>query len=310
MWPVPAASSLSVSALHFSPDGQLLVVGHDLGPIQLWRVKDGSLLREITTTMHFLPDPVFSPDGRLLAVDIDDTTTGLWQVSDGALLHTLRNAGTLRFLTFSADGQTLISVGGDALVRFWNVRDGKPLRMQQLEAPTPPALWNAAFSADGQLLAGGSEDGTIRIWRTQDGRLVATLQGYAIGNNTLAFSRDGQFLASSGDDILLWRLPAGTLVQTIELPGMLTGPVAFTPDSQTLVWGDNTKISDTSLLGDGPRIHLFQFRDGQLRETAVFQKVLFVESIAVSPDGQVLASAQWEERLHNPTVRLWNLAEK
>jgi WD40 repeat protein len=67
-----------------------------------------------------------------------------------------------------------------------------------------------AFSPDGRLLAvghGGAE-GIGRIWEVLTGKEVVTFRGHAGGINSIAFSPNGQRIASAGTDssILVWDL--------------------------------------------------------------------------------------------------------
>jgi len=123
--------SASIYTLAFSPFGHLLATGDTANQVQLWDVKNASLL---TTLSSHAGEPgrpsalvwqvAFSPDGRLLASAGGDGTVRLWEVESGHLLATL-TVGKLAVtcLAFSPDGTLLASGGLDANVRLWAVGD-------------------------------------------------------------------------------------------------------------------------------------------------------------------------------------------
>jgi hypothetical protein len=128
-------------------------------------------------------------------------------------------------VSFLAGGKTLASV--EALsrhregplyhqesvldVRFWDTASGEMLRSFAL----PPKHIHdvIAFSADGKTLAVGDRrfyagEVAVHMWDTEAGKRLATLQGHTGPVMALAFSHDGQFLASGSADTsgLLWDL--------------------------------------------------------------------------------------------------------
>src|ERR1700690_4197851 len=65
------------------------------------------------------------------------------------------------------------------------------------------------------------------------------LLGHSSAVGGVAFSPDGQFLASAGNDHIakIWRVSDGTLVVTLSGSSSPLTSVAYTPDGQTLVAG-------------------------------------------------------------------------
>jgi len=66
----------------------------------------------------------------------------------------------LLFMSFSPDGQILISGGLDNQVKWWNVQTGQGLRTQSHNG----WVWWVDCSPDGQAVASCSADQTIRLW--------------------------------------------------------------------------------------------------------------------------------------------------
>jgi WD40 repeat protein len=58
----------------------------------------------------------------------------------------------------------------------------------------------------------------VRLWRVADGRLLRTLEGHTGSVQSVAFSPDGQTLASGSWDntVRLWRVADGRLLRTLE----------------------------------------------------------------------------------------------
>jgi WD40 repeat protein len=81
-------------------------------------------------------------------------------------LHT----DTVIGLTFSDDGDILVSIGLDGQIIFWNVDANSPNFGQPIASPiagpklTMSVLPNISFSLDGRKLAVLKPDGSILLW--------------------------------------------------------------------------------------------------------------------------------------------------
>jgi len=64
-----------------------------------------------------------------------------------------------------------------------------------------------SFSADGTLLA-VAEGNDVQVWETASGNLLATLKAHTAAVSIVAFSPDGNSLASVGQDnqLILWQV--------------------------------------------------------------------------------------------------------
>jgi hypothetical protein len=176
-----------VATLAFSPDGQLLASSR-AGAIQLWRVADGMLIREMKrsqfagwSTGAVDTSLAFSPDGRLLAsAGGDDYRVRLWRMDDGALVHEMKHSSQIgRFVSnsrisvaFSPDGRLLASAGSARQVRLWQVEDGALVRETEHESLGFEVSSAVEFSRDGQLITLLAETGKKLVWRVEDGTPV------------------------------------------------------------------------------------------------------------------------------------------
>jgi WD40 repeat protein len=113
------------------------------------------------------------------------------------------------------------------------------------------------------------------------------LEGHSFGVGGVAFSPDGQTLASGSDEVRLWRVSDSATLRAMAESG---GKVTFSPDGQTLAtWSE-----------DGVR--LWRVSDGTLLRTLEASQVT---SMSFSPDGQILATGGWDESF----VRLWRVSD-
>ncbi len=127
--------------------------------------------------------------------------------------------------------------------------------------------------------------------RVATAQLKATLEGHTDLVWSVAFSPNGQTLASGSQDrtIRLWNPNNGNLKRTLTGHRDAVNSVAFSPDGRTLASGS----------WDGT-IRLWNPNNGNLKRTLTGHTD-GISFIAFSPDGQTLASASGDQ-----TIRLWN----
>jgi WD40 repeat protein len=167
--------------LAFSPDGRTLAVGEGYN-ISMWDLTEPADPERLTSlylkegySRYNVYTFAFSPDGRTLAAATDaDRTVRLFDVSDparpsriGALVgHT----GSINYLAFTPDGNTLVTASGDHAAIFWDVTEpATPLRFATVKTPDLQSS-TAALSRDGRLLAVGGRTRapvqTLSLWDT------------------------------------------------------------------------------------------------------------------------------------------------
>jgi WD40 repeat protein len=155
-----------------------------------------------------------------------------------------------------------------------------------------------AFSPDGKTLASGSVDTTVKLWDVASGKEVGALYGHDDQVYSVAWSPDGKVLASGSNDgqIKLWDPVEYKLTRTMK-PGGSVKCVAFSPDGKTLA------------SGAGRTLFLWNVATGRQlcqheTSSAVRSKdINFIETIAWTSDGKILAEGSWEN-----TVTLWDVS--
>ena len=130
------------------------------------------------------------------------------------------------------------------------------------------------------------------LWDVGTGNHLATLFGHKNSVYNVAFSPDGNTLASGGRGaIYLWDV--ANRQQKVSLTGSIgdTWALAFSPDGRTLASS-----------GPDSDVHLWDVATGE-HKIALTGHTDKITSVAFSPDGKTLASSgSWKDR----TVRLWD----
>lgn len=181
----------------------------------------------------------WSQDGETLA-SAGANQIFIWDVSTGKLIKTL--AGKAQLLAWSGDNTTLAAVE-DKTIKLWDTTTGKlitTLTDKSLNSTTGKSLKSIhfyisyisglAWSADGKVIASIGGSNTIQLWDKTTGNLIKTLRKDTNNGvrrrvdiddfdleNTIAWSRDGKIIATTGVDsnIELWDVTTGKFIKSL-----------------------------------------------------------------------------------------------
>ncbi|MEH2008420.1 serine/threonine-protein kinase [Nostoc sp.] len=296
----------SINALAISPDGYTLASASDEKIVKLWDLNTQKVLASLSGHSQAVKSITFSPDGQILATASDDKTIKLWQVETLEEICTLLgHSHAVKSVAFSPDGQILASGSWDKTIKLWDVKTGTeicPMTGHQLQVNS------VAFSPQGQLLASASYDRTIRLWqisalessqRELQNRpcysLLSTLSGHAWAVLTVAFSPDGQILATGSDDntIKFWEVNTGQLICTLVGHSWSVVALAFSADGETLLSASCDKTVKLWRVSTAEEI------------VTLSGHVDSVSAVAMSKVTQLIASGSRDK-----TIKLWQLVEQ
>ena len=277
----------------------------------LWQRAQGDAPRSFAAHSDKVNGIVWSPDGRFMASASEVGTTILWDAVREERLRALgeprkpillpSNPGrevvntnfpnTYRSASFSAEGRTLLVGAGYGL--------------GLLEPESHRQLWRLSTNGYNHGICSPTDPNLALVHplfpRTSLGLLnLANHRLTAVFTNgradAVCFAPDGRQFARwdrQAQRISLQQLPSGQLVSSFPTTGYIL-VLAFTPDGQTLAACNMEEA----------RIDLFDVAHPQSPPQSLSHKGR-PEGIAISPDGQMLASGGFDQ-----TIRLWNLATR
>lgn len=181
----------------------------------------------------------YSPDGRHLAA-AGKNAIHLLDAETGKAEHRIRgHSARVISVSFSPDSKTLVTASRDETVKFWSVASGSAIGATLRHRRD---LFWAQFTPDGTAVVTAPDANaqtTVDVWAVPNGPRTMRLRGATGTVTRLAFSPDGELLASAewdGGGVHVWNFRTGELLWAKRHSSHAVC-VEFSPDGKTLATG-------------------------------------------------------------------------
>ncbi|MBL1175439.1 caspase family protein [Pantanalinema sp. GBBB05] len=285
-----------ITAIAFTRDEQQLVVSaQKANEIQVRSVESGAVLFKLGGFRQ--PVTYLAVKGNWIAAASADRTVRIWQAETGKLHTQLTQTTPLSGLSFSRNGQRLLTTSGNT-VQVWQTKTGQAKQIFRHAGTVTSAI----FDSSAQTVVTGTKDGTIRVWDIATGQVRQTLNPGLTAIVQMQLSPNGQYLAISdvNQRVWLWNFPNGPLLNVQGLggsgqKGQESVAIAFSPDSQ--------RLSTTQVRRVDNRLsyvtYLWDVRT-QRNVGSLWEHTGAIRSVQFSADGALVATASADG-----SVRLW-----
>lgn len=283
--------------LTFSPDGTRVAAGCPDATC-VWDTNTGAVSMRLADGSY----PSWSPDGTQLSVGMANGEIATFDAHSGAELHrmvghqarteTNDTIRTVTGLTYSPDGEVLVSTGTDCTIRTWNTSDGTAKDTIAINTGQVTAI---AVDPTGEHVAVASTDQDASLWSLKSLGLLRSLTDAPPDAYGVAFDPAGQFLAiGAGEPIntaRIYDVDSGKVTATAPTTGEVSA-VAFSPDGATLAYARPQERDVVLWNVDGSQTkHLAGLDNG-------------VYALAFNSDGSVLYTASSYDGIIS-----WNIAD-
>jgi WD40 repeat protein len=324
------------STMAFSPDGQHLAVGTQLGEIKLFSTADGSLIEtrkshpanvvgmayfaaaDFLVSVSSAGDVHLFSDGSEHGYQLDTGPTGEIQgaafSAEGALAvygsqsntvsmfsmmsgsHFYTVRGAVDWLTFAPYGDKLAGVS--SLDNSLRVWTPDGAQTVYLKDFTGGSTENVLFLPDQSTLAVTGTDGLIYLMHVQDGRVLRVLEGHAGKISSLSVTSDGKLLASAGYDD-----------RQVHVWDLESGSILQTFETDERPYSSISKDGSALAIAAKNRIRVFKLPGGEpagdypVTDCAAYTQASCTRNVEFSPAGDYLAVFAAGD------IRVWKLGE-
>jgi WD40 repeat protein len=314
-----AGHEARVRALAWHPNARFLASAGADQTVRVWDVSTGQVHRVFRGHTQAILSLAYRPDGGQVASGDEGGLVKFWNATEDQRAVELTPAAQTSALAFTREGSGMVAVTSghpNTAVRGWSLETGQETLHHSLTLAHREEwpLQYVCLSPDGRLCAGPAREdqSVLRVLEATTGQEVAALQGHHGRIRTVAFSPDGQHLASASGgrvpeaipELFVWLLPLSG--QPPAPPLHLATPagvqcLAFSSDGRRLATGHLGSVSEQDKTPKDGSLSVWDVVTGRLQARWVGHPGT-VQCVAFDPSGRRLASGG---RMPDDSVKLW-----
>ncbi|MBK9944710.1 MAG: hypothetical protein IPP13_24205 [Kouleothrix sp.] len=240
--------SSTVTSISFNEQKNILISGSLDKSVIIWSAESGNIIKRLTEHKSAVTSVDVSLEGNIVASGDDDGVINIWETDSGIVIRTIKPLkGSIKSIGLSSNAQWLAVKEQNGGIDILQISNGDVITTIKDSYRAS----NLVLNSKGLLLGSGGAGTDVMMWQVPSGRQITKLEGHSAIVSALAFSPDGQFLAtasgsegnfwenvSSDPNIRIWNTSTAELLTTIHASNSLVGSLAFSSDSKWLAMGN------------------------------------------------------------------------
>jgi len=286
-----------VYACSWAQDSKYMVSASQDGKLLIWNVMTGMKNHAISLRSSWVMATDFAPSMKMVAAGGLDNTCSIYDVSlnvsdavqrEATPVELVGHEGYVSSCTFM-DDRKILTTSGDASAILWDI---DKLASTHKFSEHKADVMTASVSKDKNLFLTGSCDATVRLWDVRTDASVKTFSGHESDVNSVKWFSNGYTFVTGSDDsrCMLYDIRTESELNVYHSDRILCGVTSV----------------DCSASGkyvfaayDEGIVRVWNTLYGQLTQELSTEGSR-VSSVKVSPDGQALVIASWDNLL-----RVW-----
>lgn len=271
-----------VESLAFAPHGRWLAAGKSDRKLLILNVATGATLStaEKLDELSGVKQVAFSPDGQFVAAGGSSGAVFTWEVDSAGVLSNAqsltRHGQRVQCLAMSPTAPFLMTGSSDGEVIWQSYASSTSTSRKQKAFPRDA---KAVFLPPQGLEAMATDAGTLARIDLKTSKVIATREFPRSAAQAAAFSSDGGKLAvAAGYTIQIWDTTTGLSLGTLDGDREMQWSVAILPGGNRLISGGRGFAT------------LWDLETGKAECRFDLGGVLYIQTLAISPDGSLLAA--------------------
>lgn len=314
LWSVPTAANVVVRYAEFSPDGSRLAL--NLGnETAILDIQTGDLFFISTGRFSVVKTLRFTPDSNAVLIGKSNKRTAIYRFPSKRPFAALPTDGIVTDVAFLSDGKRVLVGLWDGSLEIWDYRQER--RLVQTEGHMFGEV-QIDVSDDEKFVVSAGDDQTVRLWRLEDLKFIRYMKDgrYGIKSNKgmmrgVAFIDDGSAILTTGwlqyclhanAKLLIFDISDGQLRRRFEgRNGCGARSLSVAANRELAAFIDRDRLSSPIVVFD------------VLSRTV--RSVLKIvngppSAAALSPNGQIVASADLDIELNVPRIHFWSVDQQ